>query len=108
MWAINNASPNLSEIIVKSFVKKLNFDHYKIQEIIDNISIMTNEDKKSLLVSKLYLTTSIASYSLLDKEIPLNAIEKKKIAEDILIKNTSALLLNRDLIKEIYKRACNS
>lgn len=102
MWAINNSSHNLSEIIVKAFIKKLNFDHYKMQDIIDNIAIMTNEDKKSLLVSKLYLTTSIASYSLLDKEVPLNAVEKKKVVEEILIKNTSALLLNRDLIKEIF------
>lgn len=104
MWLINHASKNLSIALSWGMTKKINSNIYNMQEVLDNMHVIDNEEKKKLLLSELYLTKDKASYLLLEKYIPLEISHKKEVVENILIANTDTILLNRELVKEIFMK----
>lgn len=107
LWTINNSSEKLSKILSVAMTKRLNNNQYPIEEIIDNLTILKNEEKKELFLSEIFLTKNINHYVALNKATQLTDKQRHKIIEKILIKNNESILLNRDKIKELIIESIN-
>lgn len=101
MWAINEANEVLTQVLSKGMHEGINDKTHNINDVINNLFIIKNEDKKRVFLAEIYMTKDINNYLLLDKCIALNQNDKKNIIERIIINNTDAMLLNRDVVKEI-------
>lgn len=107
LWSINNSNPKLSKILSVAMTKKLNGEQYSAKEIIENLSILNKEENKEIFLHEIFMTKNIDQYVELNKSIPLSENDLKKIAEKILIKNNTSILLNRDKIKEVIVETIN-
>ena len=102
IWCINNAKDDeLSSSLSKGMTKRLNDNQYDINEIIDNIHILKDENKKRIFLSEIFLTKNSSYYSQLNKAIDLNENDKLSIVENIFKFNNESIFLNRNEIKKI-------
>ena len=91
----------MSSSLSKGMTKRLNDNQYDINEIIDNIHILKDENKKRIFLSEIFLTKNSSYYSQLNKAIDLNENDKLSIVENIFKFNNESIFLNRNEIKKI-------
>ena len=107
LWTIENCNADLAKILSFGLTKHINNKHYDIHEVIDNLSIVKNENNKQILLSEILLTKDLPSYSELKKSLKLTDEQEKNLIENLLKTNNDSILLHRKQIKDIIVQTIN-
>lgn len=107
LWTIENGNTDLAKLLSFGMTKHINNQHYNIQEVLNNLSIIKNENHKDILLSEILLTKDTQSYALIKKQIKLTEEQEKILIVNILKSNNDSILLHRKEIKEIMVKTVN-
>lgn len=107
LWTIENSNTDLARLLCVGMTKHINNKHYDIQEVIENLSIVKNENHKQILVSEILLTKDTPSYTALKKSLVLTNEQEKDLIKNLLKSNNDSMLLHRKEIKDIIVQTIN-
>lgn len=104
LYAINNSTEKMAKLLSIAMREKIDKSKYNVESMIENVSTLNNEINRAIFIKEITLTQNTSAYIIIEKALNLDKEKKELIVKNILIKNTEAILLNRNIIKKLFMK----